>query len=240
MSVYLLGLAWLCLVEQNQAKFQSILEWLKCLTGNSWMSFWGVSCWVLKSLSKCEWLCQSGLLILKGPKNWTSSCRASCSTDKMEICLLKYQESELGYTYQWGPDKESALKAAARVGKTRESMLLGMDILPLAPNTCSCSRHLSRSKEFPSCGRGSWCRHTAMMAGATKECWFPHPASGSGQERLEKHVSEDKHAVMSSWLWALFELQCFLSQKQHLCVLHPSMGSSSVDFSDCFWSHVNF
>lgn len=51
----------------------------------------------------------------------------------MENYHLKYQDSELGYIYQRWPDKKSSLKAAIRVGKTRESMLLGMYILPLSP-----------------------------------------------------------------------------------------------------------
>lgn len=71
----------------------------------------------------------------------------------MESYHLKYQDSELGYTYQRWPDKKSALKAAIRVGKTRESMLLGMYILPLPP-TLVTAPDASAEAEFPSHGRG--------------------------------------------------------------------------------------
>lgn len=41
-------------------------------------------------------------------------------------------------------------------------------------------------------------------------------------------------------LLALYELQDFLSQKWHLCVLQPVMDTSSADLSNPFWSHAFF
>lgn len=70
----------------------------------------------------------------------------------MENYHLKYQDSELGYTYQRWPDKKSSLKAAIRVGKTRESMVLGMYILPLSPALASAPA--PQQKRFPGYGRG--------------------------------------------------------------------------------------
>lgn len=104
--------------------------------------------------SHSEQLYQSGQLVLKGPRHRPSSHRASGNTDKMEIYHLKYQDSELGYTYQRWPDKKSVLKAAIRVGKTRESILLGTYILPFPPTLATALDTSAEAKSFQAMAEG--------------------------------------------------------------------------------------
>lgn len=67
---------------------------------------------------------------------WKAPNRASLdehNTGKLGIYHPKFQDSELGYTYQREPDEKSALMAASQAGKIGQRLLLGMDNVPQSP-----------------------------------------------------------------------------------------------------------
>lgn len=120
------------LVEQNQTKFPLILKWLTYLVGNSWMPS-HVFMLSVKVSDRWEWLCQLGLLALKGPNTGQVHPELLIILAKEKSTTPNFRIQSCDTPLRGSLMRSQLLMAASRVWKTWERLLLGMDILPLSP-----------------------------------------------------------------------------------------------------------